>query len=273
VNATPAPLTIESIDDFIPLVRRLCGSQHWGRNWHFRGQTRQRKDWPLLPKVGRPDYFGLPQGFDVHGNGPFSAKGLERWEYDEHLGYQHPWDMYVFTEWKRRAIAFGPVPEPEWECLALAQHYGLATRLLDWTWNPLVALFFAATGDEAYDGGVYAWPFMGLLGERFSEVHGVRTYVPRPFDRRIAAQQGVFTFHSRPTEPLVPAQQYRSAHNEFGTNLVEIIVAGGLKSMLLRDLHVFGISEDTLFPDFEGLSGDLNRMSRPQIDRGEGLRG
>jgi FRG domain len=93
------------------------------------------------------------------------------------------------------------LPDSDWKCLALAQHYGLATRLLDWSWNPLVALFLVATDDDTEDGGVYAWPFAGLLGERFSEVHDVRTYEPPPFDRRIAAQQGVFTYHPRPTEP------------------------------------------------------------------------
>jgi len=272
MDATRTPLTIESINDFIPLVRRLCGSQNWGRNWQFRGQTRRRTVWPLVPKVGRTDYFGFPAGTRI-GEGPFSAKGLEEWQEDKHLGYLSPFDMRVFTEWKRRAIAFGPLPASEWECLALAQHYGLATRLLDWTWNPLVALFFAGTSEDTYDGAVYAWPFIGFLGERFSDLNDVRTYEPRPFDRRIAAQQGVFTYRPRPTVALEPAHSYSSAHNAFGTNLVEIIVPGGLKSTVLRDLHVFGISEATLFPDWQGLSGDLNRMSRPQIDRGEGRRG
>jgi hypothetical protein len=265
MEATANPATVESINDFVPLVRELCGSEHWGRHWQFRGQTRLRKYWPLLPKVGRQDYFGLPRDMHMSGDNPMSAAGLEKWEEDEHLGYLHPWDMYVFTQWKRRAIAFGPLPDSDWECLALAQHHGLATRLLDWTWNPLVALFFAVAGEDAEDGGVYAWPFAGLLGERFAEVHDVRTYEPRPFDRRIAAQQGVFTYHPRPTVALEPAYSLSSAHNAFGTNLVEIIVPSRVKSMVLRDLHVFGISKATLFPDWEGLSWDLNKMNQPQI--------
>lgn len=264
---TPPELkTIESINDFIPIVRMLCGSEHWGRFWQFRGQTRQRQHWPLRPKVGRPDYFGLPLNMHLDANLPMSPSGLEKWEEDPHLGYVSPWDMRVFTEWKQRAIAFGPLPDTEWECLALAQHHGLATRLLDWTWNPLVALFFAAADDENEHGGVYARPSGGFVaGERFSEIPDIRTFEPRPFNRRIAAQQGVFTFHRSPTVAIEPACVYVAAHNPFDTNLVEIVVPSHIKSMVIRDLHVLGINRATLFPDLDGLSWDLNKTSRPQV--------
>jgi hypothetical protein len=55
----PGPLQlIESIEDYVRIVTDFCGSAGLGCQWLFRGQSRRRDAWPLMPSVGRADHSG-----------------------------------------------------------------------------------------------------------------------------------------------------------------------------------------------------------------------
>ena len=72
------------------------------------------------------------------------------------------WDQYeneIRHEFKSRALQLiqGRLPADEWEWYFLMQHYGVPTRLLDWTENPLIAIYFAVEGHKAdRDAAVWA---------------------------------------------------------------------------------------------------------------------
>lgn len=216
----------------------------WGPNWVFRGQGRTRAEWPIMTKAGR--FFGDA----IRANPKFQRVPRH--------GYVHPHDLQVFSEWKFRARGIDAITD-DWESLALAQHYGLATRLLDWTSNPLVALFFACRSEPEHQGIVVAYHALQLVaGEQFEDIDRVVQFTPRPFDARIAAQHGLFTYHPEPYKPVAPLSE--NGGSESHPMQIFNVQAGIGKEQLLDELAVLGVHHATMFPDHEGLSAYLNYM-------------
>src|SRR5215213_5230407 len=111
---------IRSVRDIFDFFKRYRKSTYW----KFRGHS--RADWKLMPSVGRDPFRQIS-------------------------------DVELFNSWKVRAVGYlENYNYSDWDMLAIAQHNGLPTRLLDWTSNPLIAMFFTVINDADADGAVYA---------------------------------------------------------------------------------------------------------------------
>ena len=161
--------------------------------------------------------------------------------------YNRNTEERMFRLFKEKAIPFlREQPRDDWEFLAVAQHYGLPTRLLDWTWNPLVAAFFAVRECEKEDGAVYTL-YAAMVPSHSPSVSPLKTasyciYKPPHFDNRIVAQAGVFTSQDEPDQEF-PAHECD-----------EIIVPHRLKADIRHRLRILNIHTGSLFPCLEGVA-------------------
>ncbi|KQX90559.1 FRG domain-containing protein [Variovorax sp. Root473] len=143
-------------------------------------------------------------------------------------------------------------PENEWEWLALAQHHGLPTRLLDWSRNPLVAAYFAVEESQGGDSAVYAYRSSKSLKDKHQspfDINSVERFIPRHVTRRITAQAGLFTAHPDPQQPF----KNRAKVDRL---IIDKAFRRDLKSILFR----YGIHRASLFPDLDGLSKHIEWM-------------
>ncbi len=143
-----------------------------------------------------------------------------------------------------------------------AQHFGLQTRLLDWTTNPLVALWFACQKEPENDGYVYLFfPSDDLFinDENIKSIFnitGTKIIKPMYNNERIVAQSGWFTIHpfSSKAKTFVPMDKNTRTKNK----MFELIIPGKLKNTLMINLDKFGINYQSMFPDVSGLCSYLN---------------
>lgn len=168
-----------------------------------------------------------------------------------------------------RQILFFAEKEPrdKWDLLAMAQHHRLPTRLLDWSFSALTALWFCVAYGPArkpnrdMKNGV-VWILKTRVqdfipsddpGDPFGQTR-TRVFRPRFVSRRIMAQSGVFTCHQMQGEDeFVPLEK----NINYKKRLCKIIVPAIEFGLIREQLQANGVTGLSLFPDLEGLASFL----------------
>lgn len=229
-NLLPADETIEDVTELVALFSPTTASE---QPWCFRGQ--RDVAWELLPQIDR---------------GEFARYRFERypdWCREEH-------EAYLLKEFGKRAfsmLAADPY-DYTWEQLAVAQHHGLATRLIDWSTSPLVGLYFAVEGAHSGDSALFVYHHTGDSHTEYRKPFDLRevvTYAPATVSGRVAPQCSVFTAH--PSE--------KATHDTcWQGTLKKYCIPRERRSALKHQLHGLGITRATLFPDLDGIAATTN---------------
>lgn len=247
-------VTITSVNELTKVVGATFESTK--TRWWFRGQ--RDFSWNLLPKVRR--------------------------------GYTRQQEQYLTNLFYTRARtrhASCPADDDYGAWLALMQHFGLPTRLLDWTNSPLIAAYFATkypfdmrSDFAATDAAIWmlephrlntsqgyepVFPPLnaGSLQEMLrpaikgddSSTIAVLAASPLEIDMRMFVQQGQFTVH------VTNQELNKMAGSENWLRKVKIPVE--VVSQVALELDLLGIRLADIFPDLENLARELTNMHRP----------
>lgn len=236
-------IIIKTLPSFIENILTIKRNSEQNGNYSdliFRGQS---VDEPLLPRLARLDLR-------------IQENSLKKTE--ELILQEFKRGILPLTEFK---------PENNWDLIALAQHHGLPTRLLDWSYSALAALWFAIENspkrnkNNELENGV-VWILCADSVDFNVDLEGsdpLKNDVTKIFrsnvvSRRISAQSGLFTVHFiRSDNSIVHFED----HRKFRSKLTKLTIPHNFFSALRKELSITGVNHSTLFPDLDGLTKHL----------------
>jgi hypothetical protein len=253
--------TVTTLTEFTALVEKQLAASKGGALWH-RGCPDFKND------TQSPGLYRHPKITDIR-----SLLTLE---------------MQMLSRFRQRCIPFVDRPlDDHWERLFFMQHFRVPTRLLDWTENPFIALYFALTSKcETADGDSAVWMLDPVAWNRKSLDHitfkdGILSTDDSRLDYlkpaaevatmnadpvaiygfhntpRIVAQRGVFTIFGKDTASLEDIYIKRDYPQDC---LLKVRLPKDKKAKLLTSLFQIGFTHSVVFPDLEGLAKEMKNV-------------
>lgn len=192
----------------------------------YRGHA--SKDWPLKSSIGRNEKY---------------SKELEK-----SVFFQFKQNYYSYTTER---------PASDMDLLFLAQHYGLPTRLLDFTYNPMIALYFACESEPEKDGRVY----VKSLGELSLMDADSNEAMPQTIDDVLSIKRAFFVLPNY-TDTRYKNQKalfLLSDHPEKKFTFVtdSYIIKKDYKDQIRHDLAILGYDRTLVYPLLDSLCYDI----------------
>lgn len=222
------------IDSVGKYVEHVLDNQRTQSDMIYRGHA--SVDWDLKPGIGRNNY----------------SRELEQ---------------KVFEQFKMKYYSYtSERPLTDMDVMFLAQHYGLPTRLLDWSYNPMIALYFACESHPEVDGCIYTVSLREfLVVDSESDMNAPRTMkdimsmkkpmyvVPNYTDERYKNQSALFLLCNKPEK-------------KFTSVPLTYVIKKEAKEQIIKDLALLGYDRTLVFPMLDSLCKDIKKRLGLEIN-------
>lgn len=169
---------------------------------------------------------------------------------------QKQFEQQLLSDFRLKAPLYSDVsPENDLEWMILAQHHGIPTRLLDWSFNPMVALFFAVENAKETDAVIYeSYKSSGQLNPvSYSDIFSEAVFtqiIPNRTLNRYAHQESLFTICPKPSQP-----DYTKIYRKF-------VIPCESKKLIRWKLRRIGITRAFIYPGLDSLAHDIVEVKK-----------